>query len=60
MIITTKKELLQIIRMKCLECCSGDIEEVMNCTAGPNSSEFSQCVLWAFRFGKDIKTDEQN
>lgn len=57
--MTAKKELLQVIRAKCLECCSGDVDEIMNCTAGPDSGIYAECALWKFRFGKDIKTDDE-
>lgn len=38
--------LLRVIRLKCLDCCCGQINEVRLCTV-------TSCVLWPFRMAKD-------
>ena len=37
---------LKIIRLKCLDCCCGQSEEVKHCTC-------EDCPLWPYRFGKN-------
>jgi hypothetical protein len=51
--MTTKSELLQVIRKQCLNCVSGSYSEVENCTSGSNSSVYSACILYPYRFGVD-------
>ena len=51
--MTTKTELLQIIRKHCLNCCSGSYQDVEKCSSGPNVKPFSTCALWAYRLGTD-------
>ena len=51
--MTTKTELLEVIRKRCLECCGGSCQEVENCTSGSNAALYNTCALWAFRLGKD-------
>ncbi len=51
--MTTKTELLAVIRKRCLECCSGSYAEVERCTSGPNASPYATCALWEFRLGID-------
>ena len=42
------------IRLKCIDCCGGNTAEVRKCPA-------TQCPLWRFRMGKEIKdTCEEN
>ena len=43
---TTKKELLKMIRQKCLDCVCFQAKEVELCPS-------KQCALWPFRFAKD-------
>ena len=40
------------IRLKCLDCCCGNMAEVRKCPA-------TNCPLWRYRMGKEIK-DEKN
>ena len=40
------------IRLKCIDCCAGQIAEVRKCPA-------EQCPLWRYRMGKEIR-DEEN
>lgn len=40
----------QAIRRKCLDCCCDDRTEVKLCAA-------TQCPLYAYRLGKEVKTD---
>ncbi|BBL64163.1 MULTISPECIES: hypothetical protein [Methanosarcina] len=56
--MTTKTELLEVIRKRCLECCNGSYQEVENCTSGPSAGPFSSCALWAYRLGKDPEPSE--
>lgn len=51
--MTTKTEILQIVRKHCLNCVGGSYTEVEKCTAGPDANQYSTCALWAFRLGKD-------
>ena len=44
--MTTKSELLKVVRTKCLECSVHQPSEVRNC-------HLQDCSLWRFRFGKD-------
>lgn len=44
--MATKKDLLKVIRSKCLDCCAGQANEVRLC-------ELSDCVLFPYRFAKD-------
>ena len=48
-----KRELLNTIHQKCMDCCSNSIEDIKNCAAGPDSEEYSQCPLWIYRMGTD-------
>lgn len=43
------------IRLKCLDCCAGNMAEVRKCPA-------TSCPLWRYRMGKEIKdnTSEEN
>jgi hypothetical protein len=43
------------IRLKCIDCCGGNTAEVRKCPA-------TNCSLWRFRMGKEIKdgTCEEN
>ena len=43
---TTKKELLKLIRKKCLDCVCFQAKDVELCPS-------KQCALWPFRFAKD-------
>lgn len=38
------------IRLKCIDCCGGNMAEVRKCPA-------EKCSLWRFRMGKEIKDD---
>ena len=38
------------IRLKCLDCCAGQMAEVRKCS-------LTQCPLWRYRMGKEIKDD---
>ena len=44
--MTTKTELLAVIRAKCLDCCGGSSHEVALCGSG-------NCPNRPFRFGRD-------
>lgn len=44
--MTTKTELLKIVRAKCLDCCVGQVSEVALCAV-------VKCALHEFRMGKD-------
>lgn len=52
---TSIEELAELIREKCLDCCSGSRKDVKNCAAGPNANPSSQCALWEYRLGTDQK-----
>ena len=39
------------IRLKCLDCCCGNMTEVRKCPA-------TSCPLWRYRMGKEIKDSE--
>lgn len=39
------------IRLKCLDCCCGNINEVRLC-------ELRKCPLWRFRLGAEIKAEK--
>ena len=41
-----KKDVLNAVRAKCLDCCMGQANEVKLCT-------IADCSLYPFRFGKD-------
>lgn len=42
------------IRLKCIDCCCGNMAEVRKCPA-------EHCPLWRFRMGREIKdTREEN
>lgn len=56
--MTTKNELLAVIRKRCLECCSGSYTEVEKCTSGPNAAPYSTCALWPYRLGIDPNPSE--
>ena len=53
-----KKDVLNAVRAKCLDCCMGQANEVKLCT-------ITDCSLYPFRFGKDpyvnkrVLTEEQ-
>lgn len=51
--MTTKTELLKIIRKQCISCCGGSYAEVETCQGGQRTSEFTECFLHPFRFGTD-------
>lgn len=38
------------IRLKCIDCCCGNMAEVRNCPA-------TNCPLWRYRMGREIKDD---
>ena len=38
------------IRLKCIDCCGGNMAEVRKCPA-------EKCPLWRYRMGKEIKDD---
>lgn len=38
------------IRLKCIDCCGGNMAEVRKCPV-------EKCPLWRFRMGKEIKDD---
>lgn len=38
------------IRLKCVDCCGGNMAEVRKCPA-------EHCPLWRFRMGKEIKEE---
>lgn len=40
------------IRLKCIDCCCGNMAEVRRCPS-------EQCPLWRYRMGKEIR-DEEN
>ena len=39
------------IRLKCLDCCCGQSAEVRRCPS-------TNCSLWPYRMGREIKIDE--
>lgn len=39
------------IRLKCIDCCAGNMAEVRRCPA-------VGCPLWRYRMGKEIRDDE--
>ena len=43
------------IRLKCIDCCGGNMAEVRKCPV-------ERCSLWRYRMGKEIKSEgtEQN
>lgn len=41
------------IRLKCIDCCGGNTAEVRKCPA-------TNCHLWRFRMGKEIKDTYEN
>ena len=52
-----KKDVLNVVRAKCLDCCMGQANEVKLCT-------ITDCSLYPYRFGKDpnkgrVLTEEQ-
>jgi hypothetical protein len=44
--MTTKTDILRVIKIYCLECCGNDIKEINNCIV-------NKCSLYPFRLGKD-------
>ena len=38
------------IRLKCIDCCCGNMSEVRKCPA-------TSCPLWRYRMGKEIRDD---
>jgi len=51
--MTTKKDILHTIRIKCLECCGGSEDDVTNCTSNITNNFYTACPLYNFRFGTD-------
>lgn len=51
--MTTKTELLKVIRHQCVTCCNGSLSEVDRCKGGKKANEFTTCYLHPFRFGTD-------
>jgi hypothetical protein len=51
--MTTKTELLKIIRKQCVTCYGGSFAEVEACHGGKRTNEFTTCWLHPFRFGTD-------
>lgn len=51
--MTTKTELLKIIRKQCVTCCGVSFAEVEVCQGGKGANEFTTCHLHLFRFGTD-------
>jgi hypothetical protein len=51
--MTTKTELLKIIRHQCVTCCGGSFAEVEACQGGKRTNEYTTCHLHPFRFGTD-------
>ena len=51
--MTTKAEILQKIRIHCLNCCDGSPKEVNLCSAYIPPDEEHNCVLHPLRFGTD-------
>lgn len=49
--MTTKSDILYVIRAKCLDCCGYQRSEVRLCVA-------TDCPLHLYRFGKDPKPSE--
>jgi hypothetical protein len=45
-VMTTKTELLRMVREKCIDCCVGQMGEVAQCIA-------FNCALHPYRMGKD-------
>ena len=39
------------IRLKCIDCCCGNMAEVRRCPA-------EQCPLWRYRMGKEIRDND--
>ena len=39
------------IRLKCIDCCCGNMAEVRRCPA-------ESCPLWRYRMGREIRDDE--
>lgn len=56
--MTTKSELLVVIRQHCLNCCGGSWSEVEKCTSGLDAKSYSTCALWNYRFGSDPEPNE--
>lgn len=50
--MTTKAQLLKLIRENCIQCMGGAMGEVGQCTAEKS------CNFWPFRFGKDPNKNE--
>lgn len=42
----TKKHILRQIRLKCIDCCGGELREIKHCTR-------AACALYPFRMGHD-------
>lgn len=40
------------IRLKCIDCCCGNTAEVRKCPA-------TNCSLWRYRMGREIKDDSE-
>lgn len=43
-----KQDLINSIHNKCMDCCSNNEEDVINCTASSDST-YSKCPLWEYR-----------
>lgn len=41
------------IRLKCIDCCAGQMAEVRKC-------ELTNCPLWRYRMGKEVKDNENS
>jgi hypothetical protein len=50
--MTTKKDLLKLVRKCCLECVGDNSQEVESCTS-------LGCVWYPYRFGKDPKPSKK-
>ena len=48
----SKLPLLKVIRLKCLDCCAGQVSEVTRCTA-------TGCALWPYRMATDPFTNRK-
>ncbi len=55
MCMTTKTELLQVIRKTCLRCCCGSYTAVQNCpsSASKKMYDYGTCPLYEYRLGFD-------
>ena len=51
--MTTKLELMQVIRKHCLTCCDGSWKAVEQCSAFIPPDREHKCALHPYRFGMD-------